>query len=619
MAKLLEKVSLTMLLLLVCTAASGQEKTLETIAPSVVAKGAPFNVEYRIAANPQRINAPVFENFQLVGSGSSHYTDTRMDGGRRVSETIKAYTYVLVAHEAGNFTIPAASVEVDGKTYTSKPVAIEVVDEGGATTQPGRQGSAQQGGAAQQQGGQAAVSNDDVFIRAIPDKRTVYKGEPVRVIFKLYRRVDIGRVNITKSPALNGFWKRDIQGRNQQPQRENINSKVYVSHVLAEYLLYPTQSGALQIDPMTMDIVIQEMVPRTSRSIFDDLMGGFPEVKETSRTISSPAVTVNVNELPANAPASFNGAVGNFTMDSEVPQGSIYVNSPVTYKIKVSGTGNFPLVQAPKVEMPSSFEQYNSKMTENTDVVPGGLAGSRQFEYPFIARAEGDYRVDPVQFSYFNPQSGEYVTLSSRELHLEVLPDTTGVSLLGGQGGMMSGLSKEDLKILGRDIRFIKHDSPNLRPKGTVLMCSVWYFGIVGLLIAAFVFLLFYLQRRIRQMRDDALVRGKKANKVVLARLKVADEYMKEGNRRRFHDEMLKALWGYLSDKLNIPVANLTKENVREELLKREIPAEQVNRYIDLISECEYAQYSPAESSAMQEKYKAAVEVISKFETLIRR
>lgn len=612
MARLLRILSLGGLLtVMFSVAASGQQKKLETIAPPIVEAGKTFNVEYRIAAQPQRIIDPTFTDFTLVGTGSS----TSMSGSPGKMETVSIFTYVLVAHGAGKFTIPAASVVVDGETYTSQPKPIEVVGQGTAVPQ-GQQGAASQGGA-----GQSATTSgggDDLFLRAVPDKTTVYRGEPVRVRFKLYSRIrNLGSEGGGKIPSFNGFWQQSLDVSNYQPQTESYNSSVYSTFIVAEYLLYPTQSGTLTIDPLTMNMLVREVQRQPSRSIWDDLNGGFPEVKETKRPVSSPAVPITVKELPANAPAGFSGAVGNFTMTSDVTQEAMPVNSAATYKIKITGTGNIPLIQAPKMEMPTSFEVHNSKMSEDTRITQAGIAGSRTFEYPFIARAEGDYRIEPVPFSYFNPQTGEYVTLNTREVNLKVAADTTGgpTSSLSPTGV----LSKEELKILGRDIRFIKHDAPNLKANGTVLMCSVTWFAVAGLLIAAFVFMFFFLQRRIKQMRDAAIVKGKKANKVVLARLRVADEYMKEGNQRRFHDEMLKALWGYLSDKLNIPVANLTKENVREELLKRGIPAEMINRYIDLISECEYAQYSPAESSPMQDKYKTAVEVISKFESYIKR
>lgn len=613
----LKKVSVFALLFFL-SAVSAFAQELETIAPNVVTLGRPFNVEYRIPLKSGRITMPPLENFIEIGQANSVQIESRSEGGQMHNVTVSTYTFVLVPQVEGVHSLPAVTLEVDGKTYTSKPFPIEVVNEGDTASQSGSQaGGRPQGGSQQQQ--QEVASADDLFLRAIPDKTTVYRGEPVRVRFKLYSRIPNLANEGAKIPSFNGFWSQSIDVSHYQPQRENYNSRVYNTFIVAEYLLYPTQSGVLKIDPMTMNMVIREMQRPSARTLEDLFMGGMPEIRETKKPVASPAVNITVKELPAGAPASFGGAVGNFTMTSEVPQGSITANSSSAYKIKISGTGNIPLIQAPKIEMPSSFEQYNSKMSEDTKVTAGGITGYRQFEYPFIARAEGNYNIAPVNFSYFNPQKGEYVTLATEDCRLEVMADTTGGASLTPSGGMVGGLSRKDLEILNRDIRFIKHDSPNLKPQGKVLMCSTAYFIIVGVLVALFIVLLIVLQRRIRQMKDAAMMRGKRANKVVIARLKVAEEFMKEGNQRRFHDEMLKALWGYLSDKLNIPVANLTKENVREGLLKRNVPVEEINRYVNLISDCEYAQYSPAESTSLQDVYRTAVEIISKFESYFRR
>ena len=620
MVKLVRIFSFAWALMVLFSAAAWGQK-LETIAPTVVEIGKAFNVEYRIAAQPQRMTPPTFDDFALIGSGAS----TSMSGEPGNMEVVMIYTYVLVAQKPGKFTIPGTTVVVDGKTYASEPKPIEVIGPEGEAAGSGTQGSQSSQSPRSPQGSQgnaarspsASRSSEDLFLRAVPDKTTVYRGEPVRVRFKLYSRIrDLGGNNGAKMPSFNGFWQQRLDVSHYQRQTESYNSRVYTTYILAEYLLYPTQSGRLTIDPMTVDLIERDIRAQSGRSIWDDMMGGFPEVVEVPRPVASPPVVITVKELPADAPADFSGAVGNFTMTSDVNQEDMPVNSATTYKIRITGTGNIPLIQAPKMEMPASFEVHNSKMSEDTRLTQAGIAGSRTFEYPFIARAEGDHRIGSVPFSYFDPQTEEYVTLTTREVNITVVADTTERAM--SPIGIVGGVSKEELKILGRDIRFIRHDAPGLKRNGRVLMCSVGYFAIVGALVAVFLFLLFFLRRRIEQMRDEALVKGRKANKVVLARLKVADEFMKEGNPRRFHDEMLKALWGYLSDKLNIPAANLTKENVRESLMRREIPAEQVNRYIDLISECEYAQYSPAESSPMQDKYKTAVEVISKFESYIK-
>lgn len=617
MAGLLKKGFFVLFLTLCGGALFAQDKSLQVNAPAMVSAGKPFRVEYSTGVEPEKFTPQPFDGFEvLAGPSYSSSFSTQVINGTMTQSQKYGYTYVLVARNPGTFTIPAASVTAEGKTYTAKGIPIEVV-AGDANAGSAVQGGGAAAGKTDDGAPRQTIAADDVLLRAIVNTTKVYKGQPVRLSFKLYMRVRLSHFEGAKVPSFNGFWSQELPVDQYKMQREQFNGKVYDTQIVGEYLLYPQQTGTLQIEPFTTEAVGQIIAQRTSQSVFDDLFGGVPDVQEVRKNISSQQVNITVVDFPAGAPPSFNGAVGNFTMTSDVPKGTINVNSSATYTIRLTGAGNLPLIQAPVINMPSSFEQYNPKTTESLSKNAGGISGYRQFEYPFIARAEGEYGIDPVQFTFFNPETSKYITLSTDALSLRVLPDTTGGA--PAAGGMITGLTKEDLKIIGRDIRFIKLDTPKFQLRSTMLMFSPAYFIVAGLLIAGFVFLLLYLQRHIAQRRNADMMRGKRANKIVLARLKSAEQYMKEGNDRRFHDEMLKALWGYMSDKLNIPVANLTKENVREELLKRGIPADRITSYIDLISECEYAQYSPAESMKTGEIYRTAVEVISKMESYIKK
>lgn len=612
MTHLLKRIFFTLLLTFCCGASFAQDKSLQVNAPAMVSIGKPFQVEYSIGIRPEKIISPSFDGFELL-AGPTYYESLSVQivDGTRTESQKHSYTYVLIARNPGIFKIPAASVIAEGKTYTSKAIPIEVVT--GDPSQGRAAASGRNDDRAKPQ--TASIPADAVLLRAIVSPTKVYKGQPVRLSFKLYTRIPC-YFEGTKIPSFNGFWSQELPVDQYKPQREQYNGKVYDTRIVGEYLLYPQQTGTLQIEPLTMEGVVQVINRRPSQSAMDDIFGTVADVQEVHKKIASQPVNITVNDFPAYAPSSFSGAVGNFTMTADIPKGTINVNSSATYTIRLTGAGNLPFIQAPKIEMPPSFEQYNPKTTESFNKTINGISGYRQFEYPFIARAEGDYGIDPVEFTFFNPETSEYVTLSTDAFSLHVLSDTTGGSVAGV---MMTGLTKEDLKIIGNDIRFIKLDAPKLRAKDTLLMFSPAYFMAVGLVIGGFIFMLLYLPRRIAQRRDADMMRGKRANKVVLARLKIADQYMKEGNDRGFQDEMLKALWGYMSDKLNIPVANLTKENVRQELLKRGIPADTIMRYIDIISECEYAQYSPAESMKTGEIYRTAVEVISKMESYIRK
>ncbi|UKI39038.1 MAG: BatD family protein [Alistipes putredinis] len=342
------------------------------------------------------------------------------------------------------------------------------------------------------------------------------------------------------------------------------------------------------------------------------------DIREVRRKLSTQPVKITVKSLPAGAPAGFSGAVGQFAMEADMPASSISANSSAAYTIKISGRGNLPLIQSPKIKFPTSFEQYNVKTTESLKSSATGISGYRQFEYPFIARAEGQYTVPEVEFSYFNPQSAQYVTLLSKQFRVDVTPDSSAVGNVAT--GIVSGLSKEDIKILGQDIRFIRLGQPAFTQKGRFFMWSGGYFAILAAMLAAaaagYVLLERYLKKTCATIHSRA-ARG--ANRMALVRLRQAETYMKRDDERGFYDEMLKAMWGYMSDKLNIPVSLLSKENIREQLLRRDISPQVSERFISLIALCEQAQYSPQASLQMHEVYKEGVELISKFESVIKK
>lgn len=609
MVNWLKRIFAVIALLLTVGTVAAKNVDFKIEAPSKVAAGKAFRIEYSSNVKPEKFIPPQFDGIDvLAGPSTSTQQGISIVNGNMVQESKHSYIYAVVIAEAGVIQLPPAKIVVDGKEYSSGRLPIEIVDEGSSTDS-----GAQQGG---QQGATTDISADDIFLRTIVDKTSVYKGEAVRVTMKVYTRVPIAGYSDAKFPAFNGFWKQQLNTDHYKEQRETYKSKVYNTRILTEYLLFPQQTGTLQIEQAEFTAVVQQMTQRRSQSIFDDFFGGGPDVIETEQKIRTAPINIRVNNLPDGAPSSFNGAVGNFTMSSDFPEEPLSANSSADYVIKISGTGNLPLLQAPVIEVPTSFEQYNVKSTESINRVSSGISGYKQFEYPLIARAAGDFVLEPVVFTYFNPESARYVTLNTSQRNVRVLPDSTGG---GSTSGLVSGFSKEDVKILGQDIRFVKLGSPNLKQSSVLFMGSIGYWLIFVLIIALFTFLLIYLQKRMELMKNVAFVRGRRANKVALQRLKKAQSYMSSDEQRSFYEEMLKALWGYMSDKLNIPVATLTRESVREELTKREVPKEQINRYIDLISDSEYSQYSPGESRQMKDVYATAVESISKLESLIKR
>ena len=611
MRNFFRKVILTSVMLLVgITAFAAEKVSFEVNAPMIVSVGEAFRVEFALNATPDKgtFAAPSFGDFDvLAGPATSQGSSVQWVNGNMTKSVSYTITYVLMPQNKGTFTVGAASIEVDGKRYSSKPIQIEV-KEGGSQQSVKKSSD----GSSLESQAQSQISRDDLLLRLTLSRSTVYKGEPIRAALKLYNRVSLADYSVTKMPSFNGFWTQRLESE-RGAYRETYDGKVYEVYNLIEYLLYPQQSGTLTIDPVELTAVVQVIVQDNSN--YDPFFGGGRELYNVRRELRTPRLTVTVNELPAGAPESFGGAVGKFQMEATPSATQLAANSASTFNVKISGSGNLAFVQAPTLTLPTSFELYQVKSTESFKYSGSGTTGYRNFEYPFIARAEGEYTIQPVKFSYFDPERKEYVTLSSGEVTFDITPDASGASA----PQVVQGVSKEGVRLLSNDIRFIKLGKPSLQQQQEPTIFSLAYFmtllNMVALALGAYI----YISRRQRERKNVVLVRGKRANKVAVQRFRTAERYMKDENRHAFYEEMLKALWGYMSDKFNIPVANLTKEYVREELQKRGIAAEDATRYTSIISQCDEAQYSPMASSQMSEVYAEAINIISHIESHIKK
>lgn len=603
---------LTLVMLLVGITAFASEKvTFEVNAPMIVSVGEAFRVEFALNAKPDKgtFSAPEFGGFDvLAGPATSQGSSVQFINGNMTKSVSYTITYVLLPQTEGAFTIGEATIVVDGKRYSTQPTQVEVKQ--GGSSQSASQGGRESADPEQQAQGQ--ISKDDLLLRLTLSRSTVYKGEPIRAALKLYNRVSLADYSVSKMPSFNGFWTQQLETE-RTSYRETYEGRVYEVYNLIEYLLYPQQSGTLTIDPVELTALVQVIVQDNSG--FDPFFGGGREIYNVRRELKTPRLSVTVKELPAGAPASFTGAVGKFRMEAAPSTTQLAANSASTFNVRISGSGNLAFVQAPTLTLPTSFEQYQIKTTESFKYSGSGTSGYRNFEYPFIARAEGEYVVEPVHFSYFDPERKEYVTLSSKEVQFDIAPDASGASA----PQLVQGVSKEDVRMLGNDIRFIKLGRSGLRNSEMPAIFSLWYFVVVAAIFSLATGAYIVISRRQRERKNLVLVRGKRANKVAVQRFRAAERYMKEENRHAFYEEMLKALWGYMSDKFNIPVANLTKEYVREELQKRGIDSKEATRYTSIISQCDEAQYSPMASAQMSEVYAEGISIVSHIESHIKK
>ena len=585
--------------------------TFEVNTPLIVSTGEMFRVEFIITngkPDSDTFVAPDFAGLDvLAGPTTSQARSYQNINGVASHTSTFTITYVVTAQNAGNLTIGSASVEVDGKSYKTKATPIEVVEQSRKQEQ---EAAAQQGSAVNNQ-----IAQDDILLRLNLSRSAVYKGEPIRASLTLYTRAGIAGFEDVKLPSFNGFWSQELPTDNYQAKRESLGGKVYDSQIIKEWLLYPQQSGTLSIEPADITAVAQ-VVMRTNRN-FDPFFGGGAEVYNVKRKLTTGQVNVAVKDLPAGAPASFNGAVGKFTMSATQPSTQLKANSAATYTVKISGTGNLTFLQTPKLTLPSSFELYNVRQTESIQTSVNGTSGYKQFEYPFIARAEGEYDIEPIEFTFFSPEKEGYVTLSTDALKVNVAPDGAAGAVTPQQ--IITGTSKEGVRQLGSDIRFIKLGKAQLSSSVAPLMMSSTYFMLLALIVVLFVGLYLLLGKMIKDSKNTVLLRNRRANKVAVQRFRQAEKYMREMNRHAFYEEMLRALWGYMSDKLNIPVSNLTKEGIREELQRRGCPQQDAQHFTEIITRCDEAQYSPAEWVQMNDVYAEGVRIISRIEQAIKR
>ena len=597
------------------TAYADEQVVFQTNAPMIVGAAEAFRVEFALNAKPddKSFVAPSFEGFNvLAGPSVSHGSSVQIINGSMTKSYNYTISYVLQADSAGNRSIGVATIGVDGKNYSTQVTPIEVRQGGEQSSGSTSQGTRQSQEQSLEQRAAGQLAKDDLMLRLSVSRSKVYKGEAVRATLKLYSRVNVIGSEGAKLPSFDGFWSQQLEAE-QGPFRETLNGKVYDAYNLGEYILYPQQSGKLTIESAKITIIAQMFVRnnRPRNSFFDNSH----DIYNLRREISSPAVTIEVKPFPAGAPASFTGAVGKYTMEAHLSTTDVAANSAANIDLKISGTGNIGFVQEPKIALPATFELYDVKATEQVRTTAAGSSGFRRFEYPFIARAEGDYTIAPIEFTYFSPESGQYVTLSSESFSISVAPDKNSSA---SSSTVTTLVGKQDVRLLGSDIRFIKLTRPNLHTVTAPLVLSPLYFVIVVAMALLAVMLYFVIGKRIRDSHNTVLVKGRRANKVAVQRFRTAERYMREQNRHAFYEEMLRALWGYISDRFNIPVADLTKESIREELTRRGA-AEQAKAITAIISQCEEAQYSPVDSATMNEIYGRGIDIVSKIESIVKK
>lgn len=574
-------------------------------APGVVAVGEQFRLIYTLNSKGEDFNPPEFNGFYVIaGPGTSYNQSTQIINGKVTRIVSYIYTYILQSTREGKFTIPSATVVVNKKQYSTNSLHIEVVKR---KTQSQTRTPATQ---SQNNQGPVNIDNEDLFIRLLVNKRDVFQGEYLIATVKIYSRVNLSGFEKVDLPDFNGFYIREIEVPPLRSlERENVNGQIYETGILKKYVLFPQHSGNIVIEPIEIECLVQQRVQRTPQGFFDDFFN-FDSFRNSKKFISSPEINIHVKPLPPGAPSSFTGTVGSVKMVANLDKSSVIENDAVTFKIILKGSGNLKLAEAPVVDFPPDFETYDPKVTTNLKAGASGTAGSITFEYLIIPRHAGNYRIAPVKYSFFDPDSKKYKNLVSSEFFIKVSKGEEGET-----GNIVSGFTKEDVRYLGKDIRFIKTGSIKLKEKGKMLFGSILFFLVHAALIVVFFVVFMVVRYRIKRNTNVILLRNRRANKQAKKRLKSAGREMRSDNAKGFFEEVLKALRGYMSDKLSIPVSELSKDNIRQAIKHKIVDKELVNRFIELVDTCEYAQYAPAgKSMPLEDIYRKAIMIISKLE-----
>lgn len=583
-------------------------------APEQVEEGAQFRVSFTVnTSDVSNFSWPGSDGFSIdYGPSRSSQSSFQMINGRTSGNSSITYTYILSALKAGTYTLPAATATVGGKQYKSRALKIEVLKSAGGgqgSSAQGRGGS--RGGGMRMQGAGERITGKDLFVSVTADKKRLYEQEAVVVTYKVYSLVNLSQL-AGGMPDLEGFHAQEIALPQQKSLKmETHNGRTYGTVVWRQYVLFPQRSGKLTIPSINFEAIVVQQ--NRNMDPFDAFFNGMGLTTEVKKTIVAPSLTLQVAPLPER-PANFSGAVGKFNISASLTPKDIKTNDALTLRVTVSGSGNMQLMKAPEVKFPKDFETYDPKVTDDTKIGRGGVAGNKIFDYLAVPRHQGEYTIPPVEFCYFDTEAKAYKTIRTEEFAVNVAKGKDN----GSRG--MNFTDKEDVRLLASDVRYIHLGDVNLRKAGDAYFGTAGYVWSYLIPLLLFVVLVVVFRNKARESANVARMRTKKANRVATRRLKVAASLLKSNKPGEFYDEVLKALWGYLGDKLNIPVAELNKDNVSEKLAEKGADDGIIKALVDVMNECEFARYAPGDPAQTMDKiYVAATDVINKMESSIKR
>ena len=584
-------------------------QTLTGRAPAQVAVGEQFRLSYTVNTDDAKgfRAGDIPDAFDvLMGPSTSQQSSFQMVNGHTSSSSSITYTYILSAKKNGTFTIPAAHVTAGGKSITSNELHIKV---SGQAQQGGQQGGHQQSNTGEIRNAGSAISGSDLFIKVTASKQHVREQEPILLTYKVYTLVGLTQLN-GKMADLKSFYSREVPlPQEKQFHIENLNGKAYRTVTWQQYVVFPQTTGKLEIPSITYEgIVVQQ-----NRNVdpFEAFFNGGSGYVEVKKQIKAPGITIQVDPLPQR-PAGFSGGVGRYSISAQLDKNEVKANDPVKLRVVVTGVGNMKLLKQPEVKFPKDFDHYDAKVTDKTQLTTSGLEGSITYDFLAVPRHQGDYEIPAIEYIYFDTQANAYKTVKTEPFQLHVEKGS------GSSSSTYTG--QEDVKQLYSDIHYIKTGDTRQRGVNEFFFASTEYWVSLALLLLGFISLFIIFRQRAIENADIVKQRAGKANKVATKRLKKAAKLMAGGKQNEFYDEVLRALWGYVGDKLNMPVEQLSRENISQQLESRNVSSETISQFIGALDECEFARYAPGDATGnMNKVYDAAMTAITQIAATMKR
>ncbi len=596
------RLTLLLLMLISATAARGNA-TITVQGPSHVAAGEQFQLRYvvnttdvtgfRVGNIPDAFDV-------LMGPSTSTQQSFSMVNGKTTHSSSVTYTYILQAQKKGSFTIPAAKGTIGGKVVNSGVLHITV---SGQVAGNNSQGGGRQPQHARVDQAGSRISGSDLFIRATANKTEVYEQEPVLLTYKVYTQVELTQLE-GKMPDLNGFHTQEIQLPQQKTAHiESVNGRNYNCITWSQYVMFPQMSGKLKIPSITFKGIVMQQ--NTNVDPLEAFFNGGSSYVEVKKEIKASSLDINVKPLPQK-PANFSGGVGVFSISAKADNTTVKAGDPVNIQVVVKGTGNMKLLKQPELQLPSDFDKYDPKVTENTKLSERGLTGSIVYNYIVVPRNMGQFDIPAISYVYFDTQTHTYKTITTAPIHLNVEKGNNNASA-GGKTALSDF-----------DIHDIMTDAPADRLVDSKLW-GTWPYILISLLLLSGFIVIPTVARRYNAAKAMSQGRIKKANKVAVKRLKKSFALMKASDTDKFYDEVMRALWGYVGDKFSISVDKLTRSNISDTLQEKQVPQQVIDAFIEAIDECEFARYAPGDSQGnMQSTYDKATRAITEIEENVK-